>query len=294
MTASAGPLVDVHVHFAHERSGRADWQESNARRLAYGRRLGITHHIASILGSWGHTSPTYFPSPDDVTFGNSVMRRFAEANPGTVFAYTTVNPNFTAHALKEIEAGAKAGAVGIKLAASRRASDQLLDPVCDLAAELGVPVLQHIWQHRRGEVPGQEISDALDLLELAARHTAVNFILAHIGGGGDWAHTLRAVMGVANIWVDLSGSGVDRGMLEMCGECVGVHRMLWGTDLTMDTGLAKLRALKAMQLSAADLEAVRWRNAASIFRLPVKGMTPAKSPPPGKHATSSRRVRTSR
>ena len=23
-----------------------------------------------MLGSWGHTSPTYFPSPDDVTFGN--------------------------------------------------------------------------------------------------------------------------------------------------------------------------------------------------------------------------------
>ena len=290
MSPSAGPLVDVHVHFLHERSGRADWQESNARRLAYGERLGITHHIASILGSWGHTSPTYFPSPDDVTFGNTVMRRFAEANPGLVFAYTTVNPNFTAHALKEIEAGAKAGAVGIKLAASRRASDPLLDPVCDMAAELGVPVLQHIWQHRRGEVPGQEISDALDLLELAARHTSVQFILAHIGGGGDWAHSLRAVMGVANIWVDLSGSGVDRGMLEMCGECVGVHRMLWGTDLTMDTGLAKLRALKAMQLSADDLEAIRWRNAAAIFRLPIRGGPQAKSRPAGRNATATRRV----
>lgn len=271
MSPAIPPLVDVHVHFQHERSGRSDWEESSARRLAWGEKIGITHHIASILGSWGHTSPTYFPSPDDTTFGNQAMRRIAAANPGRVFAYTTVNPNFTAHAVREIQAGAAEGAVGIKLAASRRANDPLLDPVCELAAELQVPVLQHIWQHRRNEVPGQEISDALDLVALATRHRNVQFILAHIGGGGDWAHSLRALVDAPNVFVDLSGSGVDRGMLELCLECVGPWRMVWGTDLTMDTGLAKLRALKAIQLNAAELDAIRWRNAATMFRIPVSG-----------------------
>ena len=260
-------LIDVHVHFLHEASGRADWQEANAQRLAHGKRLGITLHIASILGSWGRTSPTYLPSPDDVTAGNRAMRRIAAESGGLVRAYTTVNPNFTRHALAEVAAGAADGAVGIKLAASRRASDRLLDPVAEEAARRGVPVLQHVWQHRRGEVAGQEISDALDLIVLAGRHPQVDFILAHIGGGGDWAHSLRALVGIPNIYVDLSGSGVDRGMLELCVECVGAGRLLWGTDLTMDTGIAKLRALEAMGLSAADLESIRWRNAARIFRL---------------------------
>jgi len=151
------------------------------------------------------------------------------------------------------------------LAASRRASDRLLDPIARIAAERGVPILPHAWQHRRHEVPNQEISDALDLVALAGRHPGARFILAHIGGGGDWAHSLRALRDVPNVWVDLSGSGVDRGMLELCVECVRVERLLWGTDLTMDAGLAKLRALEAMGLGAAWLERVRWWNAESVF-----------------------------
>ena len=259
-------LVDVHVHFLHAASGRADWDEANRHRLAVGSRMGITVHIASILGSWGRSSPTYFPSPDDVTVGNDAVLALLRAHR-EIRGYVTVNPNFTDHATREIGRRLGQGMVGIKLAASRRASDPLLDPVARLAAEHDVPVLQHIWQQRRGEVAGQEISDALDLIALARRHGGVRFILAHIGGGGDWAHSLRALVDVPNILVDLSGSGVDRGMLELCIECVGTDRLLWGTDLTMDTGLAKLRALEAMGLAAEALEDIRWRTADRIFRL---------------------------
>jgi predicted TIM-barrel fold metal-dependent hydrolase len=195
------------------------------------------------------------------------MRAIARAHPSLVKGYVTVNPNYTAHALAEIEKGLAAGMVGIKLAASRRAGDPLLDPIAQLAEERGVPVLQHAWQHRRREVPNQEISDALDLMELASRHAGARFILAHIGGGGDWAHSLRALAGVPNVFVDLSGSGVDRGMLELCLDCVGWERLLWGCDLTMDTGWAKLRALEAMALAPEALEGVRWKTAARLFRL---------------------------
>ena len=263
----AGPLVDVHAHFLHERCGRTDWAERNASRLAAGSRIGITVHIASVLGSFGHTSPTYFPSPADVSAGNEAMRAITRAHPGLVRGYVTVNPNYTDHAVAEIELGLAAGMVGVKLAASRRASDALLDPVAALAAERGVPVLQHIWHRRVREVPNQEISDALDLAALAARHDRASFILGHIGGGGDWAHSLRALATVPNIFVDLSGSGVDRGMLELCLECVGPGRMLWGSDLTMDTAWGKLRALGALGLAPEALEGIRWKTAARLFRL---------------------------
>src|SRR5204862_7879618 len=95
-----------------------------------------------------------------------------------------VNPNEPEHALAEIERGRAAGAIGIKLAASRRATDPLLDPVCAAAARHRLPILHHIWQHRRRDWPGQEASDAAELCHLAARHPTVHFILAHIGGGG--------------------------------------------------------------------------------------------------------------
>jgi predicted TIM-barrel fold metal-dependent hydrolase len=68
-----------------------------------------------------------------------------------------------------------------------------------------------------------------------------------------------------NIYPDLSGSGVDRGMLDAALETLGAQRLLWACDLTMETGLAKLRALSVIGLSESDVADVRWRNAARLF-----------------------------
>jgi predicted TIM-barrel fold metal-dependent hydrolase len=200
-----------------------------------------------------------------VSTGNVAMRAIAAADPGRIRWFVTVNPNHTAHAMAEIERGVAHGAVGVKLLASRRADDPLLDPICERARSLRLPVLHHIWQHRTREWPNQEISDGRDLSVLAARHPEVSFILAHLGGGGDWAHTLPAVADTPNVFPDLSGSGVDRGMLDAALDALGARRLLWACDLTMETGLAKLRALEVIGLSTSDMADIRWRNAVRLF-----------------------------
>src|SRR5207302_608305 len=205
-------LIDVHAHFYHDRSPRADWRERNASRLAAGEQIGITIHVASILGSWGRASPTYFPSPADLPYGN----------------------------------------------------DALLAPICESARARGVPGLQHVWQHRRRDWPGQEASDGAELCALAGRHPKVRFILGHIGGGGAWQHSLAALRAAPNVFVDLSGSGVDGGLLESCLAAVGVERLLWGSDITMDTGWAKLRYLTHL-LSPDEVELVKWKTAVGVF-----------------------------
>lgn len=257
-------LIDVHAHFYTERTPRADWRERNASRLRAGEQIGITCHVASILGSWGLTSPTYFPSPADLEYANEAMRALQRAHPDRIRGYVAVNPNYTAHALREIRRGVAGGMIGVKLAASRRADDPLLDPIVEVAVDHGLPILHHVWQHRRRDYAGQEASDAVELCALAARHPNANFILAHIGGGGDWLHSLHAVRDVPNVFVDLSGSGVDGGMLEACLDAVGATRLLWGCDLTIDTGWAKLRYLASL-LGPEKLHLVQWRNAARIF-----------------------------
>jgi predicted TIM-barrel fold metal-dependent hydrolase len=259
------PLIDAHAHFYHAGAGRADWADVNAARFRAGERIGITYHVASVLGSYGFSSPTYFPSPADVSRGNDAMLEICDREPDRVRMFVTVNPNYTGHAFGEIERCASRGAIGIKLLASRRADDPLLDPIADVAAERGFPILHHIWQHRRREWPSQEISDGADLARLARRHPNTNFILAHIGGGGDYMHTFPAVVDCPNIYPDVSGSGVDRGMLDEALAVLGAARLLWGCDLTMCTGLAKLHALEVIGLSADDMSAIRWKNAAAIF-----------------------------
>jgi predicted TIM-barrel fold metal-dependent hydrolase len=263
--AGPSPLIDAHAHFYHAGAGRSDWNDLNAARFRAGERIGITYHVASVLGSYGFSSPTYFPSPHDVTAGNDAMLDIAARESARVRMYVTVNPNYTDHAVKEIERCVARGAVGVKLLASRRADDPLLDPIAELAGERGLPVLHHIWQHRRREWPSQEISDGADLARLAARHPTVSFILAHIGGGGDYMHTFPAIVDHPNIFPDLSGSGVDRGMLDAALAALGPSRLLWGSDLTMETGLAKLRALDAIGLEVDDIQAIRWKNAVRIF-----------------------------
>lgn len=261
------PLIDAHAHFLHAACGRTDWAEVNAARFRAGDTMGVTCHVASILGSYGFTSPTYFPSPADVVTGNNAMLDLCAREPRRVRMMVTVNPNHTSHAIDEIERCVARGAIGIKLLASRRADDPLLDPICELAARKQLPILHHIWQHRTREWPSQEISDGADLGRLARRHPNVNFILAHIGGGGDYMHTFHAVRDVPNIYPDLSGSGVDRGMLDQAIVSLGPKRLLWATDLTMETGYAKLNALETTGLvSAEEIQDIRWRNTTRIFR----------------------------
>lgn len=257
-------LIDVHAHFHPPFGPRADWREYNARRLRAGERIGVTVHVTSTLGSFGRTSPTYFPSPADLVIGNDFTAALGHDYPDRVRGYVCVNPNETEHAVAEIARGRAAGLIGVKLAASRRADDPLLDPVCDAARERGLPILHHIWQGRRRDWPGQEASDGAELCRLAKRHPDVDFILAHIGGGGDWRHTLAVVRPHRNVYLDLSGSGVDGGMLEACVSAAGADRLLWGTDITMGAGWGKLRHLEGA-LPPGDYELVRSGNAIRIF-----------------------------
>ena len=289
---TAEPLIDAHAHFLHDACGRSDWQDVNAARFRAGKQMGITCHVASVLGTYGHSSPTYFPSPKDATVGNDAMLRLREEHGDLVQMLVTVNPNDTTHALEEIDRCVKRGAVGIKLLASRRADDPLLDPICELAARKKLPILHHIWQHRRREWPNQEISDGADLAALARRHPAVTFILAHLGGGGDYHHTYAAIRDVRNIVADTSGSGVDRGMLDDAVGALGSQRLLWGSDLTMETGLAKLRALENTGLSSEDdIRDIRWRNAARIFGLSLPAPKAPPSPSPSRPETATPRTR---
>lgn len=266
MTAPLGgtePLIDIHAHF-YQSGVKVDGDHLNRRRLEAGDRIGIRYHVASILGTWGVKSPTYFQSPADTVAANDAMLAL-QRDDARIRSYVAVNPNDQHFALDEMDRCQALGAIGLKLAAARRCDDPLLDPLIERAERHGFPVLHHIWQHRRRHWPNQDISDGADLAVLARRHPNVNFILAHIGGGGDYRHTFPAVAHVPNVYLDLSGSGVDRGMLDGAVAAVGAQRVLWGADLTLCTGLAKLWALEVIGLSVDDLADIRWRNAKRIF-----------------------------
>src|SRR5207248_11083717 len=95
-------LIDVHAHFYHDRTPRADWRERNTSRLSAGDKIGVTHHVAWILGTWGLTSPIYVPSPPDLAYGNEAVLALQRQHLDRVRGYVTVIPHYTAHACAEV------------------------------------------------------------------------------------------------------------------------------------------------------------------------------------------------
>src|SRR5437763_15628851 len=89
--SNSGMLIGVHAHFYHAGAPRSDWHERNASRLAAGRKIGVTIHVASLLGSWGRTSPIYFPSPPDVAAGNTALLALRPEPPDVILGYLPVH-----------------------------------------------------------------------------------------------------------------------------------------------------------------------------------------------------------
>jgi len=54
-------------------------------------------------------------------------------------------------------------------------------------------------------------------------------------------------------------------MLDDAYAAVGATRLLWGADITLCTGLAKLWALEVIGLTSEEMADVRWRNAVRVF-----------------------------
>jgi predicted TIM-barrel fold metal-dependent hydrolase len=54
-------------------------------------------------------------------------------------------------------------------------------------------------------------------------------------------------------------------MMHRALEALGAERLLWGTDLTMDTGWGKLRYLESLGLGREVVAAVRHGNARAVF-----------------------------
>jgi len=255
-------LIDVHGNFYAPRNNVPGGERLNEAYLAAARRLGITRIVAKVMGEWWDGTSPYVPSLEAMRYGNRFMLEVVRANAGLVFGYAFINPAFGDAAIRELEFCLDQGMIGLKLGASVRCTSPLVTPLIEACVARDVPVLHHVMQRRRGEYPGVVLSDAADLAALAVRHPQARFILAHLAGGGDWAFGLAAVADLTNVWVDLSGSGTDAGMVERALERVGEDRLLFGTDLTLDTGFARLDTLRFL---GADVEKIASKNALTVF-----------------------------
>jgi predicted TIM-barrel fold metal-dependent hydrolase len=226
---------DSHAHLYDEPGGAR-----GQRLLDAAARLGIQRLFVSRL--WAGNRVPATATPEEVRACNRAVAAWAEQHPDVFIPYCFVSCVYPDEAMRELEeCVAQLGFRGLKLYAACRYDDPRVLPVVARAAEYRIPTLLHIGQRRVTESPGQYISDGREVAYLAERLPHADLIMAHVGGGGDWAFSIKAVRPCPNVYVDLSGSVHDAGIVEATYRAVGPQRMLFGTDGSMCEGVGKLQ-----------------------------------------------------
>ena len=228
-------VIDCHAHLHHH--SLKDYAARDRLLIEAADKLHIDRLCCSILTRRRPASVEGFRECN--AWLAEAMRRF----PGRVLGYCYVNPGHTREALEEIRRSIEdRGFIGIKLYNEHVCTEPVVAAVVELAIELRVPILHHAG-HAHYPLPNQpNISDGGDLAELGKRYPEARLICAHVGGGGDWEWTIKALRHASNVYLDTSGSVVDEGMIEMAASILGTDRLLFGCDMSMTAGVGKIRA----------------------------------------------------
>ena len=230
------PVWDCHGHLYDDPGGAR-----GTRLLTSLDRLGIERLFVSRL--WADNRVPATATPDDFRRANRAIQGWTEKHPDRFIPYCFVSCVYPEEAERELEECVEQrGFKGLKLYAACRFDDPRVAPVVARAARSGIPTLLHVVQRRVTETPGQFASDGREVAHLARLLPTANLILAHIGGGGDWRYSVKLVKPYPNVYVDLSGSVVDAGLVEFAHAAVGPHRLLFGTDTSLTEGIGKLQA----------------------------------------------------
>jgi predicted TIM-barrel fold metal-dependent hydrolase len=233
----SGPVIDCHAHLAHHSA--SDYRQRDSKLIDAADKLGIDQLCCSML------TPRRPATAEGFCQCNAGVAEAMERFPGRVLGYCYVNPGCGAEALDEIHRCIEdRGFIGVKLYNEHRCTDPVVFPIVELTIELGVPILHHAG-HGHYPFPGQpNISDGGHLAELGRRYPEARLICAHIGGGGDWEWTIKALRHATNVFLDTSGSVTDEGIIEMAAEILGSDRLLFGCDMSMTAGVGKIRAAR--------------------------------------------------
>jgi len=254
--SKAAKVIDCHAHLHHHSSSA--WQDNDRKLIDAADKLGIDQLCCSILTPRRPATAAGFRECNQ--WVAEATRRF----PSRVLGYCYVNPGYTRQSLDEIRRSVlDRGFMGIKLYNEYTCTEPVVFPIVELSIELRVPILQHAG-HAHYFIPQQpRISDGGHLAELGTRYPEARLICAHVGGGGDWEWTIKALRHAKNVYLDTSGSVIDEGIVDLAARVLGVDRLLFGCDMSMTAGVGKIRAAA---LSSVDREKILGLNMQQLLR----------------------------
>lgn len=267
-------IIDAHTHVWRTSERRAGVKELSEAM----RRAGVAHAIV-IEGE--PTFPDVLPSLNDLLAevdGRSEFSVVASARPEEI----------TAERLTELEQQVQSGKIkGFKLYLGYEhfyPSDSRLVPLYELAVQYSAPVMFHtgfLWDPRnRGLL---KYANPLGIDEVAVRFRDLKIVIAHMGN--PWIRECGLVVQKnPNVYFDTSGyfaefqapfSGEERSMfrsdlVRLHGLAGSYEKMLFGTDWPLCDMREYVAVVNAFDLTAEERDLVFWKNAATLFGIPMQ------------------------
>jgi len=189
-------------------------------------------------------------TPEAVSRANDAVAAAVRRHPGFLYGMAFADPHHGRAAVTEIERRVDEGFIGVKLYHQRKLDDQLQYPIVEACIKLDIPILMHAGKLSPSHAAAQPcLADSRQFKNIAMRYPETVFIMAHIGGGGDWHWQLKGRADCPNVFVDISGSVYDAGIVEETVAVFGADRVLYGADGSFSSAVGKLFGA---ELSDAD------------------------------------------
>ncbi len=182
-------------------------------------------------------------SPEVMSEGNRMVADEVARHPRVLRGYVFAHAGHRDWSIAEMDRWLdRPGMVGIKLYHQYLYDDPVLVPIVEAAARRGAVVLLHQGRCMDDATRASQplISDGTHIARLAARVPEARLLCGHIGGGGDWEWTVKALAASPSVCVDTSGSVVDAGMVEFAVRELGADRVLFATDMSLEEGVGKV------------------------------------------------------
>lgn len=230
--------IDSHAHVFF------NLKNSPEAEVEYAERLGIDRlMISKFLPSNSKATPEVFRKSNDIAI--KCMKRF----PARLIATMVFNVAYQKESLQEIQRCVDAGMVGAgELYTQVKINDPLYYPVIEKFVDLKMIIMQHsiVGYSRVKRYESEPVSGSLpeDFVDIAARYPEAMFQYAHIAGGVDWEYACKALRNSPNVYVDLSGSNNEAGMIDFALKYIGEDRLLFGCDGSFYQGVGHVFSAK--------------------------------------------------
>ncbi|HEU5147822.1 MAG TPA: amidohydrolase family protein [Chryseosolibacter sp.] len=226
--------IDAHAHVYFS-------DDSPATQLDLADRLGIEKLVISrpmVPGSKG--------LPEEFIRCNNLVLKAAKQHPDRLIGQPTLNPQYQKESLEEIKRCIGEGMVGLKVYNHVKINDPLFYPIIERYIDMKMIILMHVGigksriAYDAGEPPNVSIPE--DFADVAKRYPEAMFQFAHLAGGEDWEDACNTLKNSPNVFLDVSGSNNDAGIVDYAVKSVGVDRILFGCDNSFYQGVGHVIA----------------------------------------------------